>query len=614
MVSDVAFNPPRSARPLLTLLCALGLLLAGAPCVAAHVKFTASISPEQCYAGDEIELELKIEASEMVQITGLEKPDLGGMSYTGYESNSVNTNYINNQLSYSRSFIYRIAAARAGEYTIGPASITADKREYRTQPLTLRVSDAPQVQVPEDFSGEDLLYPQTNDVGVDRRYRGRIFLRPEISDRQPWVGEAVVITYWLYMGDFDPRSAEYRGIQPPDKIENAVRDELINPGQYTVQTRQVGGRTYSVMLVYRMAVTPNRAGRLEFPGLTMSLALPRDPDWATNRSPGGRSGVLAMLPTPKVALDVKPLPTPLPDNFTGTIGDYTISAQLDRREATEDDLITLKVRLEGRGAIEQALSPIFPATRDFELNGESSSYKYATDGEGLKGTKEFELVLRPLTSGALEIPPIDYLIFDPYRGEYRPLRIDAQPVKIAPGEPTRIATAQDGHGRDQDAFQQLQYLKTFDTLQRDHTSPLLQAPAFWGGQILLGALFCGMCVRRRRLDRLDPAQQRRGRAWQAFERRLREAPANDPVRTAEVLDQAARGFLADRYNTSAEGLTRPEIERLLRNGTISDENVRAICDAIDELQALRYAPVQPTRDAVAQRSEKLRNLLREALR
>ena len=56
------------------------------------------------------------------------------------------------------------------------------------------------MRVPADLSNENIQDAQTNDASVNQQLRGKLFLRPEISNKQPWVGEPVILSYWIYNG------------------------------------------------------------------------------------------------------------------------------------------------------------------------------------------------------------------------------------------------------------------------------------------------------------------------------------------------------------------------------------------------------------------------------
>ena len=77
--------------------------------------------------------------------------------------------------------------------------------------------------------------------------------------------------------------------------------------------------------------------------------------------------------------------------------------------------------------------------------------------------------------------------------------------------------------------------------------------------------------------------------------------------------------LFERAGKRLTGLTAPGetmlpiIERLLRDSSLPEERSRRVCDLLEELQALRYSPIQPTRADLQARAEELRILLREGL-
>ena len=113
-------------------------------------------------------------------------------------------------------------------------------------------------------------------------------------------------------------------------------------------------------------------------------------------------------------------------------------------------------------------------------------------------------------------------------------------------------------------------------------------------QLAAAGLVLGAWKRHRRLANLDPARARRDTAWRRLDRRLQvirqKQRADSPQEIAGQMDQAARAFIADRFNLAADGLTRLDIERLLLDHAVPEARVQRLCDLIENCEALRYAP------------------------
>src|SRR5205085_7008916 len=116
-------------------------------------------------------------------------------------------------------------------------------------------------------------------------------------------------------------------------------------------------------------------------------------------------GIAMQIAAPAVKLQVKPLPPGAPADFSGTVGNYRLETSTEPAgPISEDDLLTYKIKLEGRGAVEQAITPQL-ILNDFEIVGQTPRTEKDNKPDQLGGTKTFEFVLRPKHAGRLSIPP-----------------------------------------------------------------------------------------------------------------------------------------------------------------------------------------------------------------
>jgi hypothetical protein len=319
-------------------------------------------------------------------------------------------------------------------------------------------------------------------------------------------------------------------------------------------------------------------------------------------------------------LNVQPLPASgQPAGFNGTVGDYIVTAQPDRTQLTTDDLVTLKVAVQGFGAIELANPPAFP-NGDFELAGQDRSVEKVTGSvDQFGGTAAFELVLRPTRSGTLTIPAIRYPVFNPRRQSYETLETKPVALSVSPGARPIATPAPPPSANGDDpapaADQPLNYLKTITRIETRRPAPLIENPLLWLGELAFAALAGMMAWRRRRRIQLDPARIRRRNAWSQFTRRLKAArvSAADPQALAAAVENAARQFIADHFNCSPEGLTRQRIEALLAEAALPGEKVRECCDLLDRFAAVRYAPGAAAADDLRGSGETLARIFREGL-
>jgi hypothetical protein len=534
------------------------------------------------------------------------------------------------RMSASQSFVWQLAAPREGEFTIQPSQMTFGGRTLVSNALKITVAGATSSAMPPSLQGTPVISAQTRDNEVNKALDGKLFLLPEISTNTPYVGQPVIARYRLLR---DPRLNLSNFTEQAPEIQGALVEELQHATSFRWQPLEIDGRTYQSAEMLTQAIIPTKPGDISLDSYQMGcqLILPNgrrsrgDPfgDFFNDSmfgNPFFQPGYAVQLPTPPIALKVRALPEAgKPDRFSGTVGDFTLTANVDRTQATADELLRLSVEIKGRGAIELA-SPPWLNGSDFEMVDTETKVEKSKTGDSIGGSKLFEFVLRAKRSGNLTLPGIAYPVFNPWTERYETLHSEPVLLTIAPGSrplapvPALPASGASDMPRE---LNELSYLKPIEALQTGPAVVWMESPALWLALPAALALCLSGWWRRRALTRRDPAQQRRQGAWKRFERRLRAArqlAGDDSRQLAGPLEAAARDCIADYFNLSAEGLTRQEIERLLRQRAMPAERVARICDLLDQCAALRYAPVAEAGAAdTAGWGDEMMRLLKEGL-
>jgi hypothetical protein len=603
---------------------------AGAADAQSIQRFEARVDRAQVVVGEPISYTLIVQYSGRQSFDRPTPPDWGGLTVRGGASMQIEFNSAISGLT--QSWEWNLEAAREGTHTIGPATIVSDGRTYETKPLTVTVRAAPAGgNLPAQLSGY-IMPVQTGDPSLDEQLRNRLFLRATVSNAHPFVGEPVVIAYTLYNDGLPTAQSMQESVTD---IPGAISEKLYETSRINYENVTVAGRDFLAATMYKVAVVPNKPGELVVQAYGMSGALLNNRRGRRGRadeflgqpfpiSPFFNNSVAFKLPAPPIRLDVRPLPpVGRPDNFSGTVGDYALEVAADREIMSEDDLLTLDLKLSGHGKIELAGAPDLPDNPDFERIGQTVDSQRDNDPDMIGGTKHFQWVLRPKRAGALHVPAIRYAIFDPFRDQYRELESPPMSVSVMPGA-TGMArrSEQLSHGsgeRTLSPVYDLNYLKSIEALGGARSVPLFVRPAFWIVQLAGLGLFALALRRDRRQASMAPADQRRREGWSRFERRMRAVRRRSQSEPASSFDAAGelenivRALIADRFNVSADGLTRQEIERLLLECAMPTERVERLCNLLEACAAVRFAPAGALNGRASEWIDEFGRLLKEGL-
>ena len=264
---------------------------------------------------------------------------------------STSTNYriINGSMSASKSYSFTLLAKKTGTFTIPAVSVMHQGNKISSQPLTLTVKD--HVSSPK-ASG--------NNPGATRSQSqaNSVFLRAIPSKRSAYVNEQLTLSYRLYFRA-PVRSPEF--LKLPETVGFWV-EEFDIPKDVPVSQETIDGVQYNVAELKRMAIFPTKAGELSISPMQLQVNVinrrkRRDPFDVFDNFFDGSFGkaVRKVLTTRSIKIDVKPLPNECkPDSFSGLVGSFSLTSELDKTETEANEAISLKLRLSGSGNLKSA--------------------------------------------------------------------------------------------------------------------------------------------------------------------------------------------------------------------------------------------------------------------
>jgi hypothetical protein len=183
--------------------------------------------------------------------------------------------------------------------------------------------------------------------------------------------------------------------------------------------------------LFRRALFPLREGRIAIPPALLEYTVPP----AEYYGKAERVRVNGEART----LDVQPLPDEgRPNDFSGAVGEVTISVTVDPLAARVGDAMTVTVRVEGRGNVKLFPRPVLSVLWGTVV---PSVERVVWDSTSpvIHGRKEFDWVLTPDRSGSQVLGPVVYSFFDPTRARYD--RAKSTVVRIAVAEDTTASRA-----------------------------------------------------------------------------------------------------------------------------------------------------------------------------
>jgi hypothetical protein len=405
---------------------------------AALPSVSAVLSDSQPAVGQMVQLEIKVNGAnsanvpETISVDGLE------IHQTGTSRQFEMRNF---DVTSSVTYSYTVQSQKAGTFKIPPQTVRVGSNLLRTPELVLNVAQG---------SGTGPGSARTSPQGNQSQIASKIgFAELVVAKEDAYVGEMVPVVIRL---GFDSRAHGRLQDVPEFNAQGFTTQKWQEPHE-SLET--IGGRTYQV-LTFKTAIAAARPGKLEIGPVTTRamVILPRRPSAPPRNRPRspfdlfnlddpfsdplfsdpfgmvGERTELA-LRSETATLNVKALPPNAPPNFSGAVGNFTMSADAKPQTVQIGDPITLTATISGRGNFDRMNGPALEDERGWHKYPPSSRFKQ-DDDIGISGEKTFEMVLAP-NERKSAVPPLVFAYFDPAKGNYVTLRSDPIPVAVEGG-------------------------------------------------------------------------------------------------------------------------------------------------------------------------------------
>jgi len=563
------------------------------PGAALAASFTASLDRDTLTLGENATLSLKFSDGQP-QATPT-PPAVAGLQFQ-YVGPSSSFSFINGSTSSSITYNYIIAPQRAGEFTIPAFSVVVGGQPLATAPLKLIVSKAGAPSAAAVNSGSEVAFLKL------------AFPKPKV-----FLGESAVGRLELYVRD---DVSSLNGFQltsaPTDGFSAGKTVELPNQRRRV----QVGNRVYTVIPL-AVPLTAVRTGALALGPFTATVVvvLPSqnqggDPFFRQFFNQGEQKQIT--LASEPVAVESLPLPEQnRPVNFSGAIGNFTMTATAGPTTVTTGDPVTVRVQISGRGALDAVALPAQAAWNGFKAYPPTAKLE-TTDQFGFQGAKTFEQIISPLNADVHELPALTFSFFNPEDGQYHTLTQPAVPLTVKAASATPLPQIAATKAEEKPAQDILPIKENLGAVAANKI-PLVAQPVFLAAQAVPVLAFLAAFVWRKRADNLanNPRLRRQRAVAQlvaAGKSDLKKfAAENKPDEFFVTLFRLLQEQLGERLDCPASAITENVVDEhaLLRQAPAALRN--ALKEQFQHCNQARYAPVRGTSElnSVAAQFEKL---------
>lgn len=489
------------------------------------------------------------------------------------QHSSVNTQFINGQVTREHSQVMMLRPKRTGTLLIPPAQIVAADGSVLASSQPVRVL----------VRGVAAMRPSQARL-VANLPQDDVILVPELERDVYFVGEPFVATWSLYVQKgLRIREPDTGELDLPDDIQ---RENVLTEIREEGGSKRFFGKVYARVPVIREVWKVLRPTQVTIPAVRVNVDLP---------SRGFRAD-RKRVKTPPLLLDVRPVPTTgRPDEYReGTIGVFTIEAQIAADE--EHGRAVLEVRIAGNGSLKTLDPPALDKVTGARVKALPSDDRDMIDAnaDGVVGHRVFQYLLTPERAGTVFIPPITLTYFNPKSRRFETTSSEpAQWVAKRAVASTRRSAV--GIAGIEDSGPGLHPIESESDLITVDRVPVRQRGWFYAllGLPLLGFL---LVETRNAWSVVSARGSGKSRARRALSR------ANDQLKGSEallkegrhaevfsVLASTLREYVQSRMSLSLSGMTNDQMRVSLARAGVAGELIEQVVAELESCDFARFA-------------------------
>ena len=288
-----------------------------------------------------------------------------------------------------------------------------------------------------------------------------------------------------------------------------------------------------------------------------------------------------------ISLEVIPLPSPCPTNFSGAIGDFSVNTKVSPSALRTNETATFTFTINGNGNIKYIKEPQFKFPSEFELySPKINSDINWVDGR-IEGMATYDYSFLPQSVGTYQIPAYEFVYFNPDKKEYITLKTSPINIVVNKGRSSGINVNEEKRTDIIDI--------NLDTKNLSKKSTFIVATFwYWLIYIFIIGIFIFTIILIKKSSESDISSLKLAKANKVAMKRLKHAHeymiANKDKQFYEEIVNAIWGYLSDKLLIPTSQLIRDNVTlELAKYG--ADESLCAdVIDVLNLCDMAIYAP------------------------
>ena len=498
----------------------------------------------------------------------------------------------------SITFTYILMANTEGTFTIPAATAMADGKQVASTPLKIKV-------LPKDESngiggvGQNNGQSNGNTSSSTSVSATDLFITSTTSKTKVFEQEAILLTYKIYAA-VDLRG--FDNVKLPD-FKGFQSQEVELPNERKWELEHYRGRNYRTTIYRQFVLFPQQAGQLEIESARFDASVARatesiDPFDAFFNRGNTYVEIKKTLTTPKILVNVDPLPSGKPEGFTGGVGEFNISSSISSTHVKANDAVTLKLNISGVGNFKLISTPDIRFPEDFEIYDPKTDNQFRLTTNGLSGTQTIEYLAIPRNAGSYKIPALKFSYFDTKSQSYKTLTTEAYDLLVDKGDGSSAQTVSNYNNKEDLRIlnEDIRFIKQNEVKLRERGSRFFNSTSYWMSYLIPLIIFIVFFVinRKRIADNANVTKMKNKKANKVALKRMNEAnkllKENNVDQFYEEVSKALWGYTSDKLNIPSSMLSKDNIEEKLLEHQVPQDIIKEFIEVMDTCEFARFAP------------------------
>lgn len=567
--------------------CGFSLLAFGSD----EVEFKAS-APAHVVAGRPFQLTYSINKS----AKDLRAPEFVDFEYIAgpYTAQSSWTSYDNGKRtsSYTFTYTYMLQPLKEGTFTLSPATIKVDGKQYTSNGVRVKVLPPDQEPTQSASNAE----PQ-----------GEVFLRTVVSETKVHEQEAILLTYKIYFAGLDV-SRLTNNISLPN-FKGFIKQDLEQNQFLQAEMEHFKGKNYLAAEIYRILLFPQNSGDITIDPARFE-AVVHVPNRSRIRSMFddlyATVTQVRQLEAPSVKIHVDPLPANKPASYSGGVGNFTIDSKMSNTKLQVNEAVTFTLTIKGSGNLKYVKTPTIEWPEGFEVHDPKVINNFDNPRSGVSGTKVIEYLAIPRAGGTYTLPTIEFSYFDVKNDAYNTLRTPKYDLEVsgvaAPAQSYNHRGSTKVNKEEEDEEEQSLGSDIRHIYIGEELTVYKPAKIEFGSFLFWLCYLMPLCItiilfiifRKRIKENADITLVRYKKANQVAQRRLKTAKRllqeNNKELFYEEIERASWTYLSDRLFIPTAELNKENISQVLLDKGVNEKTIQDVIDVLSTAEFSRYAP------------------------